>query len=1085
MNGYPIQPAKVQRPTLRDETLARDRLLDWLAAKIHQRVILVLADAGYGKTTLLADFSRRTRLRTLWYRLDDDDRDWISFLSHLVAAGREHDPSFAPTTGAMLSDLALGGPTRDAATQVFLRELPSIAGQGAVLILDDFHVVDESPDVRLIVRELVARAPERLSIVFASRRTPTVPLARLRASGEVAEIGTDDLRFDAAETARLFNETYGRELEADVLADVAARTEGWAASLQLVHAALRDRSPTEIRQFVRGLSGADHELYDYLAEEVVGDLPDELQRFLMRTAILQVVTADLAAVVTELDADDVARLTAAAERMTLLTRPSRTSRGQQRFHPLVRGFLEARLRLSSSEAAVQALHRRVAEAAAGHDWRTAAYHFREAGDHTAVAETIAAAIPEIMGSGAYAIAGEFIDRTPVELRPAAFGVVLSRVRMQQGDYEGAFAEAQRVLSSEPLATERDHALLNLLTLNINAGNGADALALAALLQEVTTDPNLRLIAQAARLSVEAWSTKGNLDEVATHLRLMAERQRDVHSHHFGVTMLNLGLVSILQDRPLDALAEFDEAADALESSSASIEMSSLFVMRAAVLAQVGRLVEAGVLVNGALDRPDLRAEADLVLEAAEYEDSYGDPDRATTFLDEADSLPALSLKHRWVRALVGARYCTRRRRYEEAQSLLAAITNTDATSPGLGVARLVDRAHLASAMGDFEALSSAEEARRAAHQQRAHRARRLAELLVAFETSDEELSIAIASIGSRSPWHLTYLADLLARRTAALNGGAIEAIQSAMHTHPRRWRQAFRLQLDVSSGPSKLSTGRLLESVGDQSDIRRLRAAGRSMRRVPGAAELGRVLARRLAPRVEIGDLGRISVTVGTAIIPGTSIRRRVLALLALLLTRPDFSSTRDQVLDSLWPELGPALAVNSLNQTIYFMRRVFEQDFNEDLSPGYVHHESEVIWLDPELVTSSSSRCIRMIRNMSPDPTPDQVEELSAAYMGRFALDFEYEDWAATFRDWLHASYLQIIERALSADLASGHFDRGIRIARRALEVDRTAESVEISLLRLYRASGAHSAAAEQYTHYASRLREELEIEAPPLESL
>ena len=70
MNGYPIQLAKVQRPALRDQTLARDRLLDWLAAKIHHRVVLVLADAGYGKTTLLADFSRRTRLRTLWYRLD-------------------------------------------------------------------------------------------------------------------------------------------------------------------------------------------------------------------------------------------------------------------------------------------------------------------------------------------------------------------------------------------------------------------------------------------------------------------------------------------------------------------------------------------------------------------------------------------------------------------------------------------------------------------------------------------------------------------------------------------------------------------------------------------------------------------------------------------------------------------------------------------------------------------------------------------------------------------------------------------------------------------------------------------------------
>ena len=209
MNGYPIQPAKVQRPPWRDETLARDRLLDWLAAKIHQRVILVLADAGYGKTTLLADFSQRTRLRTLWYRLDDGYLDpGSSFLSHLVAAGREHDPEFAPTTAAMLSDLATGGPTREAATDVFLRELPKIAEHGAVLILDDFHLVDESPDIRIIARELVARAPDRLSIVFASRQTPPIPFARIGASGEVAEIGTDDLRFDAAETARLFSEMY-------------------------------------------------------------------------------------------------------------------------------------------------------------------------------------------------------------------------------------------------------------------------------------------------------------------------------------------------------------------------------------------------------------------------------------------------------------------------------------------------------------------------------------------------------------------------------------------------------------------------------------------------------------------------------------------------------------------------------------------------------------------------------------------------------------------------------------------------------------------------------------------------------------
>ena len=255
---YPIQPGKIQAPALRDETLARVRLLDWLDVKIHSRVVFLIADAGYGKTTLLADFSRRTRLRTIWYRIDEEDRDWVGFLAHLVSAGREFDPEFAPRTAAILRSLEPGGPTREDAIETFLEELPSIATDGAALILDDFHLAEESPDIRLIAREIVARGPERLSVVFASRRLPSVPVAKLRSLGEVAELGIAELRFSDAEMEQLFRETYGRPLEPDVLTELALRTEGWAASLTLVQAALRARSPAETRSFVRGgvLTGA-------------------------------------------------------------------------------------------------------------------------------------------------------------------------------------------------------------------------------------------------------------------------------------------------------------------------------------------------------------------------------------------------------------------------------------------------------------------------------------------------------------------------------------------------------------------------------------------------------------------------------------------------------------------------------------------------------------------------------------------------------------------------------------------------------------------------------------------------------------
>jgi LuxR family maltose regulon positive regulatory protein len=314
VSGYPIQVGKVGRPPLREETLARHRLLDWLDVKIHNRVVFVIAEAGYGKTTLLADFSRRTRLRTLWYRMDDEDRNWVTFLSYVVAAGREHDPEFAPRTFALLQDTGPGGATRDEAVQALLRELPAIAPTPTVLILDDFHVADGSGDISYIAKTLINHAPERLSIAILSRRTPEIAVGRLRAQGELAELRTRDLQFSENEIADLFVGEDGQRLDADSLALLNRRSEGWAASLQLVRTALRDRSSPEVREFIRQLTGGQEELYDYLAEEVIGDLPAVHQEFLMRTALLQQVTAAGAAALSDEDPSTVESLVERSER---------------------------------------------------------------------------------------------------------------------------------------------------------------------------------------------------------------------------------------------------------------------------------------------------------------------------------------------------------------------------------------------------------------------------------------------------------------------------------------------------------------------------------------------------------------------------------------------------------------------------------------------------------------------------------------------------------------------------------------------------------------------------------------------------
>jgi DNA-binding SARP family transcriptional activator/tetratricopeptide (TPR) repeat protein len=769
----------------------------------------------------------------------------------------------------------------------------------------------------------------------------------------------------------------------------------------------------------------------------------------------------------------------AAERLTLLSKPSRTSLGLPRYHPLVREFLEARLRSTFGREAVALLHRRAAEAAVATDWKVAAYHFRESGDPSSVATTIAEAIPEIMGSGQHAAAVEEIDRLPPVGRLPALSLVKSRIELQRRDFDSAIALSRDVLDGvEPGSDESDYALLNLVTLYFQTTKWQQSREMVERLRDSTSNEDLRLIADGTGLLIEA-NNGGSIDVLTQHLTSMAERQKGVHPHFYGVTKLNLAVNAVTQDQPIQAVAHARDAIEALEGTSSRIELAAAFSALAYPLTLLGEFEQAQSAINRALELD----EAEPNLELADLADSYTDPDAAERVLDSLrvnrDATAALLF------AVQSAWFFVRRRRYDDASAIYSASGQFEGVFLSRESTRRCTAAYIAVASGRDEGRSLAIAAKECATNQQATRWLRIADLLVAFCGSSAEFGSAIKAIGSTTPWNVTHVADLVCRRLEDLDHSAISVVTEVAHLHPGRWRFVLRDHLASARVGEGLEAARLLEPIGDLSDIQRLRDFAKRQRRLPGTAMLGRKLARRLAERVVVEDQNRLSIHAGDRHIQGSTIRRKVLALLCFLLTKPDMSSTRDQVLDALWPDLDPPDALNSLNQTVYFLRRVIEENYVDDLSPGYLHHDSDLIWLDSELVTSRSNDCRRLIKSFPPAASPDQVNTLVDAYKGRFALDFEYEEWAAPYRDWLHASYLEIVERALNDDIETGHFDRGISLARRVLDVDPTAEHVEVSLLRLYRASGAHAAAAEQYSHYASAVREQLGVEPPPLESL
>ena len=301
---------------------------------------------------------------------------------------------------------------------------------------------------------------------------------------------------------------------------------------------------------------------------------------------------------------------------------------------------------------------------------------------------------------------------------------------------------------------------------------------------------------------------------------------------------------------------------------------------------------------------------------------------------------------------------------------------------------------------------------------------------------------------------------------------------------PERWRPALRRAISGAPDQISVAAAALLDQIGEQQDVAPLRSFARRGKANIGVALLGRGLARRLAPRVWIEDLGHLEVLVGSRVVIGADIRRKVLALLCYLVTKPGLRAQREEVLDALWPDLEPGSALNSLNQTAYFLRRVFEPDYDEDVSPGYVQQSAEFIWLDSELVTARSQRCREQIRLAVRSGNSADVLAVARDYRGRFALDFLYEDWASPYRDGLHGAYLQLVESTLRGDIDGGEFTRGIQLAQAATEVEPEAEELHLALIKLYRLSGAHAAAAEEYGRYAAILRD-IGVEAPRFEEV
>jgi len=403
-----VLASKLRLPAGRPGAVVRQPLLSRLSEDRPARLVVISAPAGWGKTCLLRDWRLADMAsRTAWVSVDPGDNDPVRFWAHVIASVAGVSPGFGAAALPVLT--APGAGSTDAVLPMLVNELEVLPAP-VTLALDDYHLISNQ-DILRSVAFMVEHLPPAVRLALAVRADPELPLARLRARGEMLEIRADDLRFTEAETAALLNGTLGLALgQADIRA-LQQRTEGWAAGLYLAGLSLRGRP--EPSAFIQAFAGDDRQIVDYLLAEVLDGLPAEIRSFLLRTSVLDRLSGPLCDAVTGGSGSQ--RILEEMERANLFLVRLDTRRSWYRYHQLFGELLRHELDRAEPGLAV-VLHRRASQWHQAHgNLAEAIGHAISAGDLADARELIASGWHACFNEGLVETVESWLDRLPPEI----------------------------------------------------------------------------------------------------------------------------------------------------------------------------------------------------------------------------------------------------------------------------------------------------------------------------------------------------------------------------------------------------------------------------------------------------------------------------------------------------------------------------------------------------------------------------------------------------------------------------------------------------------------------------------------------
>ncbi|MBC8163376.1 MAG: HEAT repeat domain-containing protein [Roseiflexaceae bacterium] len=1118
--AHPAQallPLKFSVPPARAGTLLRQDLQDLLADVRMAPLTLVVAPAGYGKTTLLSRWTQdlvRTGTPVCWLSLDNGDRDPAMFLAYLIGALQTAFPTIGIDAWRVLQSAAQLDRDWPLVAGALCSDLQRHLQTTTFLVLDDIHSLLDSAVIVHILGYLLRAAPPALHIVLSSRRAPAfAPLGRMRAEGRVVEIGQQHLHLTTREVEHILA-AQGVTFSQEAMEQLLERTDGWALSVQLAARALANQPPARREDFVRALGGSQEQLLNYLSSEVLADLPVDIIDFLRLAAIPTWFDAELLAEV--LQSEDVTYLLHRTRALGLPILPLDEQGVRLRFHPLWRELLLRSTAGDPDNLGLRVLQRRFGEVfEARGDLEAAMEHYAAARDTADLVRALRERAWPLLRTPRRDMVRRWLEQIPASVRENEpdllhiFG--MSLVSADANAAQQRLGRAVELYGRSGQFEREMRALSDLSALLFWQGRSGDfewiVRRVAYLARQLGDDWSIG----ATRVCVTALLFTRGRESAALRVARQAASY-PLNSVWRWILSMLVAAISVRIGYPPDALAAVDEALSHPEIDLDDRFRQNLRRHQALALFEQGNMVDSlPMALDAHRHLGEYGQNGMTALSAAQLALMMvlqGRLDEANTYIIQARSTfgsigDTRALANLQVLEIHSELLRGQLQNEVVLGSTLRRLQDTSGRMPDLRMWLL-----LAVTFGESghtqRALNLAREV--AAHMERrgyrlflavthlyiAHLAGRSAETALQHEA----LVAGWALVAADDHRYLPMLPSAAVRdvlRAGLLAGIDRQPIGQVLRRQIPE--SAAGLLQDLLQQPQpaiRANAARMLGELGATGAYAALRGLlkDRDTSVRQAAEDALNLMVYRPSYTLRIRTLGAFTIWRGDQEVKDRDWRSsKARQLFQILLTERGKTLPRDYLLEVLWPEMAEEAAFNNLRVTLNRMSKAIEPDRPEGAPSSYVVQQAETYSfnvasdyaVDASAFLTAVEQGREALNQGQRQPAVEAFRRAIGLYGGVYLPDSMYEDWAVIERERLMLLFHETAVALGMLLLDEGLAHEAIGLAWRVLEYDQAQEESYRLLMRAHASLGERSTALRLYHRCVAVLEQELGMSPLP----